>query len=684
MSIPRSKRDESSWLTPTQSKEQILVAELEATASKLHHDHIHSHSHSSSSSSGNVIAAAAGVQSPTNHASTDIEKDRLEAQLSQAVDSAAHLREANKELAKTVVASEHHLKSMEEEMQKLKDDNLEYKSQVYKLQVQISAASSSSSIGSPSSSRLSRNHNTAQAAKTQQVLAQTAALVFSLRSTFNSATVQLRQWQKVELENFSKLKKTVPSRRLSSTTSTGAHLPLPPSTPMSSSSYDLGSIGGLSLRSPESSPLTSPKNGDGRPSSSSSIDEHSGRGERNASTDAEVSFADPDTIFSSNDAKLVPLMRMQADLKGRLVAALAEAADERVRNQQLSNRITELEESLEKASSPNNSQNALLVETLEKLAEAQSASGAALAAAAASKSALISAEIQLRASKAELAAVLDEVQLMREESEQSVIQSQHQHQNGIYNSVNGGKKDVEGLQQEGDQKMVAEATAIAVQKAAEGAAAAAAAAYSQSLSEIRASYESRIATYRAEAEAAKDVIAGELASLQAAYSSASKDRDSASASLTACVAAFENERLVLVKRIEELEVISVTVAGQNHTEPAVIPPSTSSNQPSEPLQQEPSHPVETSTSTPSSSPPPPPRSSRKTLSRDTSSRHLVHSDDTTANDTTSRVTSPVASVVPTVTVIDRSPAATIVSFAPATPTSNTAPTSSSTSSSSSS
>ena len=92
----------------------------------------------------------------------------------------------------------------------------------------------------------------------------------------------------------------------------------------------MNSIGEASLRSPESSPRG--QGGGGGGGDDTTVNGYSGR---NSDGDVEVSFADPDTIFSADDAKLVPLMRMQADLKGRLVAALAEASDERGRNQRL-------------------------------------------------------------------------------------------------------------------------------------------------------------------------------------------------------------------------------------------------------------------------------------------------------------------------------------------------------------
>jgi hypothetical protein len=637
--IPKSKRDESSWLTPTQTKEELLVADLQSAASKVHHEQQHFITSGGNNTVGNVLTHR-------TTSTSDIEKERLEMQLSQAIDSAVHLREANKELARTVLVSEQNIAAMDTEIKQLKAEGQEYKTQLNKIRLSSSSSSSSSSLLASPGKNIAVNY-TAQAARTQQVLAQTQSLVFSLRSTFQSASTQLKSWQRSELENIAKLKRAIPSLRVST-----SQLP---------SSPFLSTTG--VLRSPESSPLARSQHTDKSMSRSDVESNASGNVGSNDNGDAEVSFADPDTTFSADDAKLVPLMRMQADLKGRLVAALAEAADERLRSQQLSIRIIELEESLEKAATPSIAQNALLVETLEKLAEAQSASGVALAAAAASKSALMSAEIQLRASKAELAAVLDEVQLMKEESEQQYMMSNSSSGGGggggggegriINNSLSIDSitgLDISQTSYQSDNytnnKAVADATAIAVQKAAEGAAAAASAAYSHSLSEIRASYESRLFTYRAEADSTKEVVASELASLHAAYLSASKDRDNASASLSACVAAFENERVALMRKIEELE------ENMHHSN---LPPPLTTTVEEGNRTLETHHPIEPSATveTPLSSPKSSSDTDTSASSSSSSSSSHSHSKSLVRR--------------PTMRVIERSPATTIVSFVPADP-----------------
>ena len=79
-----------------------------------------------------------------------------------------------------------------------------------------------------------------------------------------------------------------------------------------------------------------------------------------------VGFADPDASFTTDDARLVPLMRSSADLKGRLAAVQAELAAERSARGRASGRVAELEAQLAAASGDEARKS--LVEALQKLA----------------------------------------------------------------------------------------------------------------------------------------------------------------------------------------------------------------------------------------------------------------------------------------------------------------------------
>lgn len=421
---------------------------------------------------------------------------KLEYELAEALNDVAELKAANKQLAQKAVLADNRVSLASQNLSLAELESAEAQHEIRKLRgALVSAQRSIADLRTPT--RVAKD--VASLARTNEVLLKSKVVVHGMKHTLQSAADSLRQWQRTELASLEQLRQSIPVRLVSRSP--------------------------MSFASP--SPMSKTP---GSPTAAGSD-----------------GYSDPDRTFTADDARLVPLMRSQAALK-------AEASAERAARARATQRISELEAEL--AASVGQG---LLVETLEKLSESQRQHGEAVAAAQASRSALMAAEVQLWAAKSELAGLREEVRVMKaaDQRERQQQQPMDADDGGIMSAIMAAERESSGV------PPLPASVSGASSATATGAHASSTTGGRQqppggdvetalALARLRFDYESRLDEVRRDAAAAAAKVEADCDALQLRLEKANRDRIASGYSMREAVLAFEKERQALVAQIDWL------------------------------------------------------------------------------------------------------------------------------------